>query len=64
MGIVFVVVVELVPAATKTGVLGVFLFLMNNIGGNFPVLVDPLSKLIGYREALLIFYPTFVLAST
>ncbi len=63
LGIVFVVVVELVSPAVKTGVLGAFLFLMNNAGGNLPVLVDPLSKAVGYREALVVFYPTFVLTS-
>ena len=30
---------------------------MNNVGGNLPVVIDPLSKLIGYREVLYIFYP-------
>jgi len=34
----------------------VFLFFMNNIGGNLPVLVEPLSKAIGYRESLWVFY--------
>ena len=63
LGVLFVAVVELVPQRPKTGVLGVFLFLMNNAGGNLPVLVDPLSKAIGYREALLLFYPAFVLLS-
>jgi hypothetical protein len=29
---------------------------MNNIGGNLPVLVEPLSKSIGYRESLWVFY--------
>lgn len=29
---------------------------MNNIGGNLPILVDPLAKVIGYRESIAIFY--------
>ena len=62
-GIVFVVLVELVPGRVKTSVLGVFLFLMNNVGGNLPVLVDPVSKAIGYREALFIFFPGFIAIS-
>jgi hypothetical protein len=34
--ILFVVLVEIVPASVKTSVLGIFLFLMNNLGGNCP----------------------------
>ena len=59
----------------KTSVLGIFLFMMNNVGGNLPVLLDPLSKLVGYRsvsatqksiltenprEALLLLFPGMV----
>ena len=52
-GIVFVTLVAVCPARLKTTVLGVFLFLMNNIGGNLPVLVNPISKLLGYRSPVL-----------
>jgi len=44
----------------KTSVLGIFLFMMNNVGGNLPVLLDPLSKLVGYREALLLLFPGMI----
>lgn len=40
-----------------------FLFVMNNIGGNLPILVDPLAKAIGYRESVSIFYAGFYLIS-
>ena len=43
--------------------LGAFLFAMNNAGGNAPVLVDPLAKVLGYREALCLFFPAFVAIS-
>ena len=56
--ILLVSIVHLVPENVKTSVIGIFLFLMNNVGGNLPVLVDPLTKLIGYRETLVIFFPT------
>lgn len=36
---------------------------MNNIGGNLPILVDPLAKAIGYRESVSIFYAGFYLIS-
>ncbi|KOB73203.1 Cis, cis-muconate transporter protein [Operophtera brumata] len=42
----------------------VFLFVMNNVGGNLPILVDPLSKAIGYREAIMIFYAGFYALSS
>jgi hypothetical protein len=34
--ILFVSLVEVVPASVKTSVLGIFLFLINNLGGNCP----------------------------
>ena len=60
----FIALVELLPdTSIKTSALGVFLFLINNIGGNLPVLVDPLSKAIGYRQALYLFFPAMVAMS-
>ncbi|CAG2058929.1 unnamed protein product, partial [Timema podura] len=55
-GIVFAILVEIIPLSMRSTAVGVFLFVMNNIGGNLPILVDPISKMIGYREALYIFY--------
>ena len=51
-GILFVTLVEVAPPRVKTSLLGIFLFMMNNVGGNLPVLLDPLSKMVGYRSAL------------
>uniref|UniRef100_A0A1I8PAW5 Major facilitator superfamily (MFS) profile domain-containing protein n=1 Tax=Stomoxys calcitrans TaxID=35570 RepID=A0A1I8PAW5_STOCA len=55
-GIVFAIVVEIVPLHVRSSTIGVFLFVMNNIGGNLPILVDPVAKAIGYRESIMIFY--------
>lgn len=55
-GIVFAIVVEIVPLRVRSSTIGIFLFVMNNVGGNLPIAVDPVAKLIGYREALMIFY--------
>nr|CAD7198927.1 unnamed protein product [Timema douglasi] len=55
-GIVFAILVEIIPLSMRSTAVGVFLFVMNNIGGNLPILVDPISKMIGYRESLYIFY--------
>ncbi|PZC82588.1 probable galactarate/D-glucarate transporter GudP [Helicoverpa armigera] len=58
-GIVFAILVEIVPLSVRSTTVGVFLFVMNNVGGNLPILVDPVSKIIGYREAIMIFYAGF-----
>ncbi|XP_014216741.1 uncharacterized protein LOC106645405 [Copidosoma floridanum] len=58
-GILFAIVVEIVPLSLRSTTVGVFLFVMNNIGGNLPILVEPVSKAIGYRESLYIFYAGF-----
>jgi len=57
------VIVEIVPSEVRSVVLGLFLFGMNNIGGNLPVVVDPVAEKYNYRTALLIFFPGFVGAS-
>jgi hypothetical protein len=62
-GIVFAVVVEIVPVEVRSSVIGVFMFVINNIGGNLPILVDPIAKEIGYRESISIFYAGFYLLS-
>ena len=57
ISILFAVLIEIIPKHLCSLVIGIFLFVMNNVGGNLPVVIDPLSKLIGYREVLYIFYP-------
>ena len=42
--------------------IGMTLFFMNIIGGNITLVIDPLEKAIGYKEALFLFWP--VLAAT
>ncbi|XP_034933644.1 putative metabolite transport protein HI_1104 [Chelonus insularis] len=58
-GIVFAVMVEIVPLSMRSTTIGVFLFVMNNIGGNLPILVEPTRKVIGFRESLYIYYAGF-----
>ena len=55
--ILFTIIVELVPAAIKTSIIGMTLFAMNIIGGNVTLAIDPLEKAIGYKEALYLFWP-------
>lgn len=63
-GIVFAVLVEIVPLQVRSTTIGVFLFVMNNIGGNLPILVDPLAKALGYRGSVMFFYAGFYGIST
>ena len=58
--ILFTVIVEIVPADVRAVVVGIFLFLMNNIGGNIPILVEPLEDATSKRTALLIMYAGMV----
>lgn len=62
-GIVFAILVEIVPLQIRSTTVGIFLFVMNNIGGNLPILVDPVAKMLGYRESISIFYAGFYLLS-
>merc|ERR1712029_1090230 len=57
--LLFTVLVEIVPVSIRSISIGTFLFLMNNVGGNLPLLVDPLSKLpgVGLQTALYISWP-------
>ena len=55
--ILFTVITEICKPEVKSTCIAVFLFLMNNVGGNLPVIVDPVSKAIGYREAIYVFWP-------
>lgn len=58
-GIVFACLVEIVPVQVRSTTVGIFLFVMNNIGGNLPILVDPVAKHLGYRASISIFYAGF-----
>lgn len=58
-GILFAILVEIVPLKVRSTTVGMFLFVMNNVGGNLPIVVEPVSKAIGFRESLYIFYAGF-----
>jgi len=63
--ILFTVLVEIVPSSVRSVCIGTFLFLMNNVGGNLPMLIDPLTKLkgVGLQTALYITWPGLIAAS-
>jgi len=55
--LLFTVLVELVPASIRSLTLGTFLFLVNNLGGNLPLLVQPLAASLGLHTALYLAWP-------
>ncbi len=61
--ILFTVLVEIVPNEVRSVCIAIFLFLMNNVGGNLPVIVAPVADLRGLRFTLYIFWAGFVAAS-
>lgn len=56
-GAMFTILVEVTPPKIRSTAFGVAFFIMENFGGNFPVIVHNLSELLDYRLALLIMYP-------
>lgn len=63
-GILFAILVEIVPLSVRSTTVGVFLFVMNNIGGNLPILMEPVRKATSFRDALAIFYAGAYLVSS
>ncbi|KAL1114880.1 hypothetical protein AAG570_007704 [Ranatra chinensis] len=63
-GILFAVLVEIVPLAVRSTTVGVFLFVMNNIGGNLPILMEPVRKATSFQDSLAIFYAGAYLISS
>lgn len=49
--------VEIVPTNVRGVVTGTFLFLMDNIGGQIPLAVSPISDRWGLRNALYMIWP-------
>lgn len=57
MAILITIVVEIVSVEVRAACLGIFLFVMNNVGGNLPTAIEPFIGWIGLRNALYIFFP-------
>ena len=58
--ILFTVIVEIVDQDIKAISIALFLFIMNNIGGNLPVIVTPIQAAIGQQNALFIVWPGMI----
>ncbi|CAL8091732.1 unnamed protein product [Orchesella dallaii] len=63
-GVVFAILVELLPASFRSLGLAISLFVVNNVGGNLPIIVTPLTTMFGFRGALTILYPGALFMST
>jgi hypothetical protein len=59
------VIVEIVSLEVRSIAIAFFIFLMNNIAGNFPLLVTTVRKAMDddYRTALYVFWPGFIAVS-
>ena len=64
--ILFTVIVEIVSIEVRSIMIALFIFCMNNVGGNFPLLVTTVRKQLDddYRTALYIFWPGFIAISS
>jgi len=59
--VLFTVIVEIVEPEVRSTCIAVFLFLMNLVGGNLPVIVTPLREHFqDYRVALYLVWPGFL----
>lgn len=58
-------IVEIVSLEVRSIAIAFFIFLMNNIAGNFPLLVTTVRKAMDddYRTALYVFWPGFIAVS-
>ena len=59
-GIIYTVIAEITPVEIHGVTTALFLFILNNIAGNLPIVVAPLSRLLGLRGALFIMSPMLV----
>lgn len=64
IGVTSAIVVDLAPSKVRTAAIGLYLFIITVIGGNFNLLVEPLrsafskySDLVSYRWSLALTYP-------
>ncbi|XP_035709150.1 uncharacterized protein LOC118436091 isoform X2 [Folsomia candida] len=63
-GVMFAILVELVPTDIRSKAVSIVLFCINNVGGNTPVIVDPIANITSYRTAIIILYPGALITSS
>jgi len=55
--ILFAILANLVPTDVRSFTVAVFLFIMNNVGGNLPIIINPLGNFLETRTILVLLYP-------
>ena len=59
IGVSLAVLIDLVPTEIRGTAIGVYLFVINAIGGNMNVLIEPLRRSMSLRMALTFAFPGF-----
>lgn len=62
-GVCIAVAIEMVPTDISSASLALYLFIVNNIGGNLNIILPPLQKAIGLQHALVVLFPGTYLLS-
>ena len=62
-GVCIAVVIEMVPSEIASGSLALYMFLVNNIGGNLNLILPPLESRLGLQLAMVILYPCMYIIS-
>ena len=62
--ILFTVIVEIVEPEVRASCIALFLFCMNQVGGNLPVIITPIKSFLDdYRLSLALIWPGFLCVS-
>ncbi|XP_059097957.1 uncharacterized protein LOC131892189 isoform X2 [Tigriopus californicus] len=61
LAILFAILIELTKPRNRAMTSAIFVFAMNNLAGLLSLLVDPLSKILSFRLALMIMWPSFII---
>lgn len=62
--VLFTVIVEIVEPEVRASCIALFLFCMNQVGGNLPVIITPIKSLLDdYRLSLALIWPGFLCLS-
>ena len=58
-GVLFTILVEFFPSNMRGTAISIFIFIINNIGGNAPLIVPPIRSSLGLHKSLFLVYAGF-----
>lgn len=61
IGVCLALVVDMMPASTHGISIGIYYFIVANLGGNMPFVVPYVAERLGLRMTLILFYPCLYL---